>query len=349
MAYKNNKTEHAFKAFHRDLRDNNFPPIIFMYGEEEYLTEWACVSLADKLVDKTMQPVDFVKLTEEDSADGLLSACNTFSMFSQRRVVWARNFPPLIKKNSKGFGEKEMAKVAEYIENPNPSTILVFSCAEPDESGALTKLLKKQGKTYLFDRLDRPQLAAFAEKRFRSAGIDADKGVIKYLIDETGYFHRDTEYKLFNLENDIKKIIALSEGGKITQKDIDDTVHGDMDRFIFGFLDAVTGDRKDVAFRMLNNIMGRGGEVYSVLAVLINQFELMLEAKELYEMTGNQQKVAETLKMNNYRVKKALSFADKFSPSRLRELLSRLYEIDRNIKTGAIDQNLTLELFIGRM
>ncbi len=349
MAYKNNKTEHAFQAFHRDLRDNNFPPIIFMYGEEEYLTEWASKSLADKLVDKSMQSIDFVKLGEEETVDGLLNACDTFSMFSERRVVWAHNFPPLIKKNSKGFGEREINKLTDYIKNPNPGTVLIFSCIEPDDSGVLTKTLKKQCKTYLFDRLDRSQLGAFAEKRFRTAGINVDKSTVRYLIDETGYFHRETEYKLFNLENDIKKIIALSDGNKVTEKDIDDAVHGDADRFIFDFLDAVTSGRKDIAFRMLENIMGRGGEVYSVLGILINQFELMLEAKELYEVTGKQQKVAETLKMNGYRVKKALSFADKFSFSRLKELLSRLYEIDRKIKTGEIDQNLTLELFIGRM
>lgn len=51
MAYKNSKAEHAFQTFHRDLNKNNFENVIFMYGEEEYLTEWACNSLAAALVD----------------------------------------------------------------------------------------------------------------------------------------------------------------------------------------------------------------------------------------------------------------------------------------------------------
>ena len=53
--------------------------------------------------------------------------------------------------------------------------------------------------------------------------------------------------------------------------------------------------------------------------------------------------------MNGYRVKKAASAADRFSHRKLRETLSQLYEIDRNIKTGNMDGNLALEMLIGRM
>lgn len=349
MAYKNSKTEHAFKIFHKDLREDNFPPVIFMYGEEEYLIEWACKSLADKFTDSSMRSMDFVKLGEEDSAESLLSACDTFSVFSSKRIIWACGFSPLVKKNSKGFGEGELKKISDYIENPNPQTILVFSCITPEESSPLVKKLEKQCRTYLFNKLDRPQLNAFAEKRFRSAGINIDKSTLRYLIDETGYFNRETDYRIFNLENDIKKIIAYSDGDRIREEDIDATVHGEMDKFIFDFLDAVTGNRKDKALRMLNNILSGGEEAYSILGLLVNQFELMLEAKELYETVKDSQEVTDILKINGYRVKKALSFAEKFSLKRLKEILSQLYEIDRNIKTGLIEQNLALELLIGRI
>ena len=107
--------------------------------------------------------------------------------------------------------------------------------------------------------------------------------------------------------------------------------------------------KKDVAFRMLSNILGSGGEAYSVLGLLVNQFELMLEVKEMSEDTRDTQVMADTLKMNLYRVKKALSFADKFEKKKLQSILGQLYEIDRNIKTGMIEQNLALELLIGRI
>ena len=53
--------------------------------------------------------------------------------------------------------------------------------------------------------------------------------------------------------------------------------------------------------------------------------------------------------MNPYRAKKARAYGDKFSMNRLKDILSQFYQADRNIKTGMIDQNLALELIIGRM
>ena len=118
---------------------------------------------------------------------------------------------------------------------------------------------------------------------WRGVGTIFKRSVLKYLIDETGYFNRETEYTIFNLENDIKKIIAYNETGNITVEDINQTLKGDLDKFAFDFLDAVTSGRKDKAFRILNNILGNGGEVFSVLGLLVNQFELMLETKEMAE------------------------------------------------------------------
>lgn len=349
MAYNNTKTEHAFQTFHKDLKIGIFPEVIFMYGEEEYLIQWAVNSLANKFVDKGMRDIDYVKANENEEIDGLLAMCDTFSMISERRIIWAKDYGPLLKKNSKGFGEKELEKLINYVNNPNPQSILILSSSNPEEGSQLVKYLKKECKTYAFDRLDRPQLNGFAEKRFKAAGVNIDRSVLKYLIDETGYFNRETEYTIFNLENDIKKIVAYNETGNVTVDDIDQTLKGDLDKFAFDFLDAVTSNRKDVAFRMLNNILGNGGEVFSVLGLLVNQFELMLETKEMSEFTRDTKEMADVLKMNPYRVKKALSFADKLEKKKLQSTLSQLYEIDRNIKTGMMDQNLALELLIGRI
>lgn len=349
MAYNNAKAEHAFQTFHKDLKTNIFPEVIFMYGEEEYLIQWAVNSLADKFVEKSMRDIDYVKANENEEIDELLALCDTFSMMSERRIIWAKDYAPLLKKNSKGFGEKELERLVSYITNPNPQSILIFSAATPEDGSAIVKYLKKECKTYAFDRLDRPQLNGFAEKRFRAAGTNIERSVLKYLIDETGYFNRETEYTIFNLENDIKKIIAYNETGNITVEDINQTLKGDLDKFAFDFLDAVTSGRKDKAFRILNNILGNGGEVFSVLGLLVNQFELMLETKEMAETSRDTDRMASVLKMNPYRVKKALSYADKFEKKKLQSILSQLYEIDRTIKTGMMEQNLALELLIGRI
>ena len=73
--------------------------------------------------------------------------------------MWAKDFPPLLKKNAKGFGEGELKKLLDYIKDPNKETVLIFSCVKPDESSSLVKQLKKQHKIYfLISWTDRSSL-----------------------------------------------------------------------------------------------------------------------------------------------------------------------------------------------
>ncbi len=55
------------------------------------------------------------------------------------------------------------------------------------------------------------------------------------------------------------------------------------------------------------------------------------------------------MKIHEFRIKKAIQAADRFTKTKLKEILVQLYEIDRNIKTGVLEQNLALELLVGRI
>ena len=343
------KKQHAFRTFSQDLKADNFPPVLFLYGPEEYLTDWAAGSLIKRYVRPGAESLDYVKLSDDCSTAELLEAAGTFSMFSEKRVVWAKDFLSLTVANPKGYTSADRDRILDYINNPNEQTVLIFSAAEPEDKSELVKALKKNCKTYFFDKLDYGELAAFAEKRFRSAGVTIARDTLKYMLDETGYFNKETEYRIFNLENDIKKIIAYSDGKKVTEEDVSATLNGDMDTFVFNFLDAVSSNRKDTAFELLHNILSSGNEVFNIIGVLVNHFELMLEVKEFKEEGLGPAAITSKLKVHEFRVKKAIAFAEKFTVEKLRSILSQLYETDRNIKTGALEQNLALELLVGRI
>ena len=49
---------------------------------------------------------------------------------------------------------------------------------------------------------------------------------------------------------------------------------------------------------------------------------------------------------SEYRIKKLIPYANKYSVEKLKHTLSGIYEVDRNIKTGLLDGQLALEMFI---
>ena len=355
--YYETKTEHAFKAFARDLKEGSESAVIYMYGAEEYLIEWAVRTLAGKYINPGAMAMDFEK-PEGDSitADEIVSACETFSMFSMRRIVWVRDYPSLYQDNAKGFGAADLKKLENYLDSPNEGTILIFSTSKVkndpkdrrEKKTKLNNLLLKKAKCYDFRPLDRQALRAFIEKRVRTAGLTIDRNTVDYLMDVTGYFHKETDYRIMNLNADLDKIAGLSEG-RVTRADIDRAILGDMDTYIFDFLDHVSSNRKEDAFLLLHNILASGNDVYSVLALLIGQFELMEEVTELRESSMDIPAIVREMGIHEFRVKKALQAASKFELSKLRSILISLYETDTEIKQGNIDGAVALELLIGRI
>ena len=168
MAGNSEKKEHAFRVFSRDLKNDDFPPVLFFYGAEDFLIHWAADSLKNKYVLPGAEAVDYVKLSDDtQSVEQILEACNTFSMFSRRRVDWVKDYTPLRGGNVKGFGASELAKLSDYLDSPNETAILIFSSETINEKSDLVKKLKKTARSYDFCKLDRTQLLGFTEKRLR--------------------------------------------------------------------------------------------------------------------------------------------------------------------------------------
>lgn len=341
------KEKHGFQVFSEDLKTGNIDKVLLMYGIEQYLVKWAVETLVKKYVNPAASAMDYIRLSgEQAKVSGVIEACETFSMFSERRIVWVRDFKPLESDSARGFAKDEIKELAAYAEKSNDRTILIFSSEEIKQSAVLPSALKKNGKVYHFDRIDKAELKSFAAKRFRAAGAEITPAALNLLIEETGYFNKESDYSLFHFENDIKKIIAHAEGGRVCEEDVRSMVAGDMETFVFDMLDAITGNRKDRAFQILYNILYSGKDAFSIIGAIVSQFELLLSVKQLKDDGMALSAMHRKLGGSEYRIKKMIPYANRYSQSKLKETLSSIYQVDRQIKTGLLDSRTALELFI---
>ena len=358
MAFNNDtKIEHAFKTFAQDLKSGRDMPVIYMYGAEEYLIDWAANAVASRYIPESARAADFEKPDPDSvSMNDIISSCETFSMFSDKRVVWVKDYPPLYQENVKGAGQEMLKTLESYLESPNDRAVLIFSSSRVTNDPAdrrekktkLNKLLLDKAVCYDFCPLEKPALRAFIEKRIRINMLGIERSVTDYLIDVTGYYHRDTDYRLMNLSSDLDKIVSIAKD-MVKREDIDRTVYGDPDTYVFDFLDHISMNRKEDAFTILHNMLSGGSDVFQILGLLTGQFELMLEISELRDSGMDLRAMVKEMGMHEFRVKKALRAAEKFSPEKIRSILCQLYETDTNIKQGNIDGITSLELLIGRI
>ena len=351
MPYGQKKTEKGYRDFLKDLKEGTIAPFVLMYGKEQFLVDWAIKALKDRFVNKATEVMDYQTLDPDCAASELMASLATMSMMSERRMVVYRDFPPASQTKPKGFSADDIEDVVELIKSAPEGILAVLTSDEIDGRGKLVKSLKQYGSVYEFSSLSQDELEAFAAKRFHAAGLKIGRREMNLLIRETGYDNRESEYTLFSFDNDIKKIIAATEGQYVTQEAIADTVIGDNDTFIFDLLDGISGNDKKRAFEILDNRLSKDQyEAMAVTGAIVSQLEIMLEVREISVRDGlDSYGIARKTGLNEFRVRKALGYANRYSVPKLRSMLENIYDVNRNIVNGLMEPRLALEMFIAEI
>lgn len=335
----------AYKDFVNDFRKGITRDVLFFYGAEDYLMEWAVREITAKYVDEEWRSLDFRQLDGSSvSSYDIMSEARAFSMFSEKRVVVVRDWLPLYRKASDP-GADELLKFAS---SPQETAVLIFML-ESSHSGDLTSYARKMIKaagSYEFARLEKADLKAFINKRVRAGGKMIARRELDFLIDISGYYNKESTYTLTHFDADLAKLVKAAPDDMIDAGLIEDLMTGDSDRFVFNLVDAVVSGNRSRALQIAETIINEEDGAMQVTALLIKQFEIMYDALELSEQGMSIAQMAKKTGVNEFRFKKAWQAANAYSLSRIRKLLTELYNIDRDIKRGDMDKDTALELFV---
>ena len=230
--------------------------------------------------------------------------------------------------------------------------MLLMCAADQEEQkpkkNVIRAAVEKCGKVYDFQPLKDKQLHGFIEKRLRASGKNYRPSVVSAIISSSGYGNKAVNYSLYNLDNDLKKIIAYS-GDEITTADVGSVLSVNPENNVFAMLDAIGRNRKDEALRLLHNLLESGTPVFNLLRLITGQLELILSIREMMEDGMNLTQIQKKLGVHQFRVKKAAAVGGNCSVGYLKNILSEAYQVDEHIKTGLFDGQLALEYFIAKL
>ncbi|MGI6722708.1 MAG: DNA polymerase III subunit delta [Anaerovoracaceae bacterium] len=349
--------KHAFEIFSNDLKNGRLGSLVFLHGAEQYLVSWACDSIVGKIVNEASRPLDLTRFDPGNfDIDAVIEACSTLPIMSPKKVVVLDNFFYIWGGARKDvFGDTQKKSFTELIKNIPDSTLLVVTAPQPDDyrtrryGNSLSKALAAAGKEYNFQPLQGGQLLGFMKKRLVAAGKSASRDTMEMLIAESGYANDEIDYGLYNLDNDLKKIIALSKGDVVTEEDVAQAVSDNLEHNSFKLMDSICGGRKGDAFNLLRQLLLSGHNEFQLLGMIIGQLELMLETKQMMRLGMSRPQMTKILGVNDYRVRKAMGFSGGYTEKQLRLMLMRAFEVEKNIKRRILGAQMALELFIARI
>lgn len=348
--------EHAYRKIQSDIEGKKLPRVVLLYGREQFLVDWAAKLIAEKYINPAAKSMDMTILDDAELddisiSDYLISSCETLPLLSEKRVVVARanRFFSGDYGKSGGNDEKE---ISEYIESVPESSILIFKAEDVNLKKKIPAAISKLGGIYEFDTLSKEDLSSFAVKRFKEARIEVNTSTMSVLLDETGYFNRESDYNLYHLNNDISKMIALlssDEKKVLTEEVVRDAIQGDIESSAIDFINYLCDGEKDRAYRLLKNILGEEGDIYRLLALMVSQFEYLLAIREMLDDKVIPSIIQTNLNLPKWRYDRLRPYAMKMKKDKLMNILAKIYGVDKSIKTGLLSGETALELIIAEV
>jgi DNA polymerase-3 subunit delta len=309
--------------------------IIFLYGPDTFRSRQKLNEIIEryKKIHKSGLSLKFFDF-EKDSFDDFRDALKSSSMFREKKLLILKNLFSNRKAENDFFKNlKEISKSKE---------IILVCEKEIDEKSPLAKELKKEAKFQKFELLGGERLKNWVKKEFQKYQAKIENEAIQKLINYVGP-------ELWQMENEIKKLVNFCDKKEIKTKDIELLVKPKIETDIFKTIDAIAVKNKKRALSLIKEHLQVGDSPTYLLAMINFQFRNLLVIRDLIERGKSLTNILRELDLHPFLIKKIYLLAKKFSLEDLKKIYQKIFELDLNIKTGKIEPETALDLFIAEI
>ena len=306
------------------------------YGLEQYLIdkEIKKIILDNKIDDINIVHYDLENTKIEDIIEDLSSV----SLFGEKKLIIVDNAYIFTGTTNKKLLEQNTDILEKFLKNNSCDNIVIFNILKEklDERKKIVKAIKEKGivKDFnTFSNINKYVLDMFGEYKINNENIN-------FLVNRVGN-------NLEVLSQEINKIKIYKDNDfNITKEDIINLTTKNIDTNFFNLIENIVARNKNKAMECYYEIIKDGEEPIKIIVVLANKFRLIYQAKNLYKKGYSEKDISNMLGSNYYAIKKCLESSRNYDDKFLLKCLMKLANLDIDIKSGKIDKNIGLELFI---
>ncbi|UNP75512.1 DNA polymerase III subunit delta [Bacillus nitratireducens] len=329
---------------HKKIKKKQFAPLYLLYGTEAYFINETIKLITTEALEEEDREFNVVTYDlEEAYLEDVVEDARTLPFFGDRKVILIKS--PLFLTAQKEKLEQNIKILEEYIGEPSPFSILVFVAPyeKLDERKKITKLLKKTADVVEANAMQMQDVQKWVVSRAEEAQVYIDNTAVSLLLELVG-----SNVTMLAKEMD-KLTLYVGMGGEITSKLVTELVPKSVEQNVFALTEKVV--KKDIAgaMQILDGLFTQQEEPIKLLALLVSQFRLLNQVKELQQRGYGQNQIASHIGVHPYRVKLAMNQTKFFSFEELKRVILELAEADYSMKTGKMDKKLVLEFFLMRL
>lgn len=327
----------------KQIRKKQIAPVYLLFGVETFFINETKQLLMKYVLDEDESDFNLSSYDlEETPIDVVLEDAETLPFLGERRLIFLHNPVFLTSEKTKEKVEHNIARLEAYLKEPAPFTVLVFIAPyeKMDERKKITKELKRTAALLEAKKLSQTELKQWVYERATSGQVQMTDGAANRMIELVGA-------NLFMLVGELDKLTLYAAESKFIDEDIvEKLVAKSLEQNIFTLIDKIVGRNVEGALRIYYDLLKQNEEPLKILAMIVGQFRLIYQVKELSRRGYGQQQMASFLKIHPYRVKLAAGHARSFSDEELTHMMRLLADADYQMKTGGMNKEMLIELFL---
>jgi DNA polymerase-3 subunit delta len=309
----------------RELEQGKLAPVYVVAGADE-LTKRELVSKISKaaLVNSPKELNETRLLWRETSADDIVGVCRTFPMMGDRRLV--------VVGGVEQAKAKDLKPLAAYFEDPTPTTTLILHSTKTDQLKLKAmKLAAKVGHVVKCDVPYANRIPSWIQQRAREKRVRIEPDACALLADIVGA-------DLAALDAALERLILYTaqdgQPGQITLKDVEASIARTRVHTVFELTDALGRRKTADALRIMGAMLDAREAPIGILAMIARHIRRLWQANDALRQGDSEAAIGKSLRIHQYFLRDFLGQARMFNNRELAELLERIYQTDRALKSS---------------
>lgn len=314
--------------------------IYILYGNDEFAIARKLKDFESGFNDPTTAGMNTAHFEARSMTDEEFNnALNAMPFLASKRLVTLAN--PASKYNNPAARKK----FEEYISKaPDTVNLVLYESIEAKEAPKhwLLKWAEKNSdlvKTQAFMLPKQRDMAGWIVNEAKNQGGKIEPAAAAKLAEMVGVDTRQAGME-------IAKLLAYVNWARLVQtSDVEAVCIVTSQQSVFDFVDALSQGNGKTAQRLLHRLL-ENEDPFSLWGMVVRQFRLLIQAREILDGRGNKDDVARALGVHPFVAEKTTGQANRFTMEALEGIYRHLLVIDERVKTSQITLELALDTLV---
>lgn len=317
----------------RSLEEGKIEPLYLTIGPEAYFCAEAGCAITEAALQGTLlrefNETHFSLLSM--NARQAVAAAEQLPMMSERRVVTISDFAKL--------READEDVLVRYLQNPVPTSVVVFVARDLDKRKKLTKILLDHCTIVEFPAVSDGEAKSWARDYLKKLKIATDERTLGEIVSLVG-----TDIQ--TLRSELEKLAtAAVDSKRITIDLVDDLIGRSRELSNFDLTDHLIAHNRKRALEILYRLLQDGSEPVMLIGLIASNYHRLAIARDLLARKGKDA-VFQQIRMPWKKQGEFLATLQRSSEADIARGIQRIAAADLAIKTSQATPRLQLEMLV---